>query len=310
MQAARIHGYGAPAAIMLEEIDAPIPNAGEVLLKVKAAGVGNWDALIRSGRSGLTLSLPLTLGAEVAGTIATVAGATSLQLKAEDAVYGSTNALFIGAYAEYAVCSTDMVARKPESHSWAEAASLPVAAVTAWQMVVEHAQVTSGQTVVVHGAAGNVGALAVQIARTREAHVIGTIHNAGDEALMRTLGVTDVLRNEGDSSGLSGAADAVIDTVGGPSQASLVSLLKPGGILVSSVSKPDAGLIARQRARGAYFIVRVTAAALSEIAKLLQAGRLKTRVGGVMPLADARIAHEMLDGTRPRPGGKIVLSLE
>ena len=76
------------------------------------------------------------------------------------------------------------------------------------------------------------------------------------------------------------------------------------------MSRPEAGLIARQRARGAYFIVRVTAAALSEIAKLLQAGRLKTWVGGVMPLADARIAHEMLDGTRPRPGGKIVLSLE
>jgi len=203
-----------------------------------------------------------------------------------------------------------MLAPKPEGLSRVEAASLPVAAATAWQMIVDHAGVIPGQTVVVQGAAGNVGALAVQVALYRGARVIGAIHHERDEEPVRALGVAELLRDEDDFERRAGAADAVIDTVGGRSQRLLFSLLKPGGILVSSVKQPDTALAAGHGIRVDYFIVDVTAMTLLEVRGLVEAGRLLTRVGTVLPLADARIAHEMLEGTRPRPGGKIVLSLE
>ena len=310
MRAARIHAYGPPASIVLENLDAPKPGAGAVTVRVSAAGVGNWDALIRSGRSGLALSLPLTLGAEVAGVIESVPATSAAHMIPGDAVYGSTNSLFIGGYAQYATCSADMLARKPRQLSPVEAASLPVAAVTAWQMVIEHARLAAGQTVVVHGAAGNVGALATQIARSRGARVIGTIHREDDAKELRALGVTELLRNEADFARLARAADVVIDTVGGRSQTSLVPLVKPAGILVSSVSQPDAALAASAQIRTDYFIARVSTAVLGEISKLVEAGAVQTRIGVQMPLDEVRLAHQMLDGVLRRPRGKIVLTLD
>jgi len=296
----------------VEQVASAPPGPGEALVRVGAAGVGNWDALVRSGRSGLDLSLPLTLGAEVAGAIEAVAAAPAdgLNLEPGEAVYGSTNSLFTAGYAELALCRVDMLTRRPPGLTAVDAASLPVAAAMAWQMIVEHARVMSGQTVVVQGAAGNVGALAVQIARSRGADVVGTVRSAADEATVRELGATDVIRSQADFSRLTRRADVVVDTVGGPSQSLLFPLLVPGGLLVSSVSRPDAALAARVDARVDYFITRVTAAALEEITKLVQSGRLRTRIGATMPLSEVRIAHEMLDGLLPRPQGKIVLSLQ
>ena len=163
LRAARIHGFGPPATIKLEELDFPIAGPGEVLVKMEAAGVGNWDAWVRDGRSWLAHSLPLTLGAEVAGTIASLGQGAPLRFAVGECVYGATNSLFTGGYADYVVCSSDMLATRPEGLTSAEAATLPVAGVTAWQMVVERAEVATGQTVVVRGAAGNVGAFAAQI---------------------------------------------------------------------------------------------------------------------------------------------------
>jgi NADPH:quinone reductase-like Zn-dependent oxidoreductase len=203
-----------------------------------------------------------------------------------------------------------MLAPKPQGLTPAQAASLPVAAVMAWQMVVEHARVAAGQTVVVHGAAGNVGAFAVQIARARGARVTGTVRQEKDEETVRALGATEVIRNQADYARFARGADVVIDTVGGRSQPALFSLVRSGGCLVSSVSRPDQALAVEAQSRVDYFIASVTTTALYEITKLLQAGRLRARVGATLPLGDARVAHEMLDGTRPRPGGKIVLSVD
>jgi NADPH:quinone reductase-like Zn-dependent oxidoreductase len=180
----------------------------------------------------------------------------------------------------------------------------------AWQMVAEHARVAAGQTVVVHGAAGNVGAFAVQIACARGARVTGTVRVEKDEETVRALGATDVIRNQGDYARSARGAEVVIDTVGGRSQAALFSLVKSGGLLVSSVSRPDRALALEAQIRVDYFIAAVTTAALGEITKLIDAGQLRARVGVTLPLRDARVAHEMLEGTRPRPDGKIVLDIE
>jgi NADPH:quinone reductase-like Zn-dependent oxidoreductase len=152
-----VHRFGPPEVIVLEDIAPPAPGAGDVLVRVKAAGVGPWDAWVRSGRSALPQPLPLTLGADLAGVVVTVRpGVTSVA--PGDAVFGVTNARFTGSHADYAIASAAMIARQPATLADVDAASIPVVAVTAWQALFEQAKVARGQTVLVHGAAGSVGA--------------------------------------------------------------------------------------------------------------------------------------------------------
>jgi NADPH:quinone reductase-like Zn-dependent oxidoreductase len=308
MTAARIHRFGPPNVITLERIDVPEPQDQEVLVCVHAAGVGHWDALIRMGTSGLPLSLPLTLGAEVSGVVVRV-GANVTAFHQGDEVFGVTHTSFIEGYADYAVVSAKMIAKKPSNLSHIEPASVPVVAVTAWQMLFDHARLSDGQTVFVHGGAGNVGAFAVQLARRSKARVIASVH--GDDAdYVRALGADEVVRTPSSRLAEFGqCADAVIDTVGGPTQDQLFSLANPGGIVVSVVSPPNPQLAQQYGLRSDYFIVDVSAAQLARLADMLDAKDLVTCVGTVLPLAEARAAHEMLAGERPHKRGKIVLRI-
>ena len=305
MRAARVYEYGTPQDIVTEVLDLPVAASGEILVRVKASGVGNWDALVRSGRSGLALTLPLTLGAEVAGRVEMVGNGTKTSLNPGDAVYGATNSLFVGGYADYAVCAESMLAQRKSQLTDIEAASLPVAAVMAWQMI-ERAQAARGQTVVIHGAAGNVGAFAVQIARSFGVRVIGTVRTRASENRVRELGADEVITSES-AARFAKKADIVLDTVGGRLQSLLFGLVKPHGVIVSSVSPPDPARAAQDGVRADYFITQVNTASLNKITSLVEAGKIKTRVGATLQLSEARLAHEMLDGTRPRPVGKIVL---
>ena len=158
MMAWRVHEFGPPNVMKFEKVLRPNPGPSEVLVKVEAAGVGPWDGWIRAGKSVLPQPLPLTLGSDLSGEIVSVGSGVS-DLRGEDQVYGVTNPRFIGAYAEYAVASAAMVSMKPTSLTHIEAASVPVIAVTAWQGLFDQAQLKAGQTVLIHGAAGNVGAM-------------------------------------------------------------------------------------------------------------------------------------------------------
>src|ERR1700744_6049594 len=157
MMAWRVHEFGPPDVMRFERVQVPSPGPGEVLVKVAAAGVGPWDGWIRAGKSALPQPLPLTPGSDLSGEIVAVGPAVS-DLRAADQVYGVTNPRFIGAYAEFAVAAATMIAKKPRSVSFVQAASVPVSAVTAWQALFDSARLEAGQTVVIHGAAGNVGA--------------------------------------------------------------------------------------------------------------------------------------------------------
>src|SRR5262249_13709456 len=148
--AARVHRFGPPEVIALERIGVPEPQGEEALVRVHAAGVGNWDALARAGTIASPEMLPLTLGAEISGVVEKV-GAGVTDLRPGDEVFGLTNASFLGGYAEYAVARQKTIARKPRTLSHIEAASVPVVAVTAWQMLFDHAHVSEGQRVLVHG---------------------------------------------------------------------------------------------------------------------------------------------------------------
>jgi NADPH:quinone reductase-like Zn-dependent oxidoreductase len=273
-----------------------------VLVRVKAAGVGPWDAWVRSGTSKIQQQLPLTPGADLAGIVERAG--TGTPFSRGDEVYGVTNGEFVGAYAEFALAT--VLARKPATIGFVEAASIPVVASTAWQMLFEHGTVDSTKRVLVHGGAGNVGAYAVQMARDIAREVIATALPE-DVDYVHSLGahhVIDVRSTPFESEAKE--LDVVIDTVGGDTLVRSFAVLKPGGVLVSSVSVPDQELATRHQVRGVFFLVKVTTEGLTRIAGMIDEGRLSTCVGEVLALRDARIAHEMLAG-RSHRRGKIIL---
>ena len=306
MKAARVLRFGPPNVITHEDMPQPQPAAGQLLVRVKAAGVGDWDALIREGKVRLQ-PLPLILGSELAGTVAAI-GADVSGFNLGDEVYGATNEQFSGAYAEYALASARRIAPKPKTLSFIEAASAPIVTVTAWQMLFEYAHVTAGQTVLIHGAAGNVGAYAVQLAKQAGLHVVATAGSV-DLDYVRGLGAETVVdyKTERFEESLTGV-DVVLDTVGGDTQQQSLRVLRPGGILVSVVSPVPEATQTRYGVRAAYFYVDVMTARLNTITELFDSAKLVTDVGTVLPLEDARLAHEMLGGA-PHKRGKIVLSI-
>jgi NADPH:quinone reductase-like Zn-dependent oxidoreductase len=226
-----------------------------------------------------------------------------------DQVYGVTNPQFVGAYAECALASAEMVSSKPSLISHAEAASVPVVAVTAWQALFDQAQLKAGQTVVIQGAAGSVGSYAVQLARRAGLQTIATAAT-DDVALVRDLGANAVIDYQTQRFEQQvHEADAVIDLVGGETQSRSFQVLRRGGKLISAVSEPDRQLAERHGVDCSFFLVNVTTRHLAKIARLIDDGKLRTKVGAVLPLAQAREAHLMLERLRPRPKGKIVLAV-
>ena len=308
MTAWRVHQFGPPEVMRFERVPRPKPGPGEILVKVEAAGVGPWDGWIRAGNSALPQPLPLTLGSDLSGEIVTVGPGVS-ELRVGDQVYGVTNPQFTGAYAEYALASAEMVSSKPASLTHVEAASVPVISVTAWQALFDHAQLKAGQTVLIHGAAGNVGSYAVQLARRVDVQTIATV-STDDIPAVRKLGANTVIdyRTQRFEEEVRDA-DAVIDLVGGETQNRSFQVLRRGGKLISAVSRPDQHRAESHGVDAAFFLVNVTSQYLAEIARLIDGGELTTSVGAILPLADARQAHLMLERVRPQPKGKIVLAV-
>ena len=306
MKAARVLQFGPPSVITNLDLPRPEPDAGQLLVRVKAAGVGNWDALVREGKLP-NENLPLTLGYELAGIVEAIGTGVS-GFEVGDEVYGATNEQLTGAYAEYALPSSRMIAQKPRTLSFIEAGSAPIGTVTAWQMLFDYAHAAPGQTVLVHGAAGNVGAYAVQLAKLSDLHVIATAASA-DLDYVRGLGAEKVMDFKKEQfEEPSNGVDIVLDTVGGETQERSLRALKPGGILVSIVSPVPEETQKQYGIRAAYFYVDVTTARLNKISELFDSGKLATNVGTVLPLEQARAAHEMLGGESHKHG-KIVLSI-
>jgi NADPH:quinone reductase-like Zn-dependent oxidoreductase len=307
MKAARILQFGPPSVIVTDDLERPKPGAGQLLVHVKAAGVGPWDALIREGKSAVSPAPPLILGSDLSGIVAEIGPGVS-DFKVGDEVYGSTNEGFVGAYAEYALASAAMMAPKPRRLNFLEAASAPVVAVTAWQMLFDYAHAQAGQTVLIHGAAGNVGAYAVQLARNAGLNVIATA-SANDLKYVQSLGANLVLdyhlaRFEDSAH----EVDIVIDTVGGTTRDRSFRVLKPGGILISVVSPVSEETAKQYGVRAVFFYVEVTTVRLKHLTELFDSGKLVPSVGTVLPLSQARAAHDMLAGA-PHDRGKIVLKI-
>lgn len=301
MKAVRIHRFGPPDVVLVDDVPLSSPGQDEVLVRVAAAGVGPWDAIIREGRSKVSPQPPLTLGSDLAGSIEAVGPAVTA-FKVGDEVYGVTNPQFCGAQAEYAVASAGMIAPKPKSLNNLDAASAPVIAVTAYQMLFEYAAAKPGDTVMITGAAGNVGAYAVQLALQAGVRVVA-IARPGNDPMLRGLGVQRIVDSDGTET--LPQVEAVLDTVGGHTVERCVNAIKPGGKLVSVVSHSEPK---RRDIQSIFFYAEVTTARLQTLSKRFDDGSISARTGSILPLAEARLAHDMLAGTPHKPG-KIMLQV-
>jgi NADPH:quinone reductase-like Zn-dependent oxidoreductase len=301
MKAVRIERYGGEEVMELVEVERPKPDAGQVLVKVSAAAVNPVDWKIRDGLGELFgMKPPLILGCEVAGTVETGSG----NLAAGDEVYGYLG-MHSGGYAEYAAAPASEFVRKPEQVDFDTAASVPVGALTAWQGIFDLGKLTSGQRILITGASGAVGTMAVQLAKAKGAHVIG-LASGKNEEFVRQLGADEFIdyrkaKFEDEIRDL----DVVFDTVGGETQERAFQILRRGGFLVSTVSPPSAKKAEEFSVTVAMVQMMPNPAQLAEINQLLESGKLKVRVATVLPLSKFKEALRL--SASGHADGKIIL---
>jgi NADPH:quinone reductase-like Zn-dependent oxidoreductase len=305
MKAVRIHTYGDANVLVYEDSPRPVPEAGEVLIRVHAAAINSIDCKIRAGclQNWWNYALPLIPGWDFSGVIAALGdGVTQWQIG--DAVYALIDFTRDGAYADYVIAEASEIAAKPAAISHVQAAAIPLVGLTAWQALLNVANLSAGQTILIHGAAGGVGSFAVQLAKLRNAQVIGTASSKFD--FLHKLGIDHVIDYQ--SIRFEKAiqnVDVVLDTQGGSVQERSWQVLKSSGILVSVVSQPSREIAVTAGKRGAVVWVKPDVSQLTEIAQLIDAGQIQPIVETVLPLSEARRAHEQMQ-QRHRLG-KIVL---
>lgn len=301
---------GGPEVLTVAELDRPVPGPTEVLVRVHAAAVNPVDWKVRAG-GGVLGTPPFILGWDVSGVVAATGPGVTLW-QPGDEVFGMPRfPRQAGAYAEYVTAPARHFARKPAGIDHVQAAALPLAGLTAWQTLVDTADVQPGQRVLIHAAAGGVGHLAVQIAKARGAHVIGTARAAKHD-LVRALGADEVIDyTTTDFADRAHDVDVVLDTVGGDYAPRSLRVLRAGGVLVTIVSRPpDDDLSAAAKALGVramFALVEPDRAGMQAIAALVEAKHLHAEIQAVLPLERAGEAHRLSEAGRTT--GKIVLAV-
>ncbi len=310
MKAVRLHKFGGPEELVYEDAPKPEPKDGQVLIKVAAAGINPIDWKVGEGimEQMAKHTLPLIPGGDVAGTVEALGtGVTAFAVG--EAVFAMGDSRGDGAYAEYVALPADTLCPKPSSVDFTAAASIPLAGTTAWQALTEQANLQSGQTILIHGAGGAVGAFAVQFAKVKGAKVIATA-TGGDIAYVRGLGADVVVDYKTEKfEDAAHEVDAVLDTIGGDTQARSWATLHDGGILVTTVGAVNEPSDASARGvQGKPFGAHPEGTVLAEIARLVDAGKVKTRVGATFPLSEAKQAQEQAKSGHTQ--GKVVLEIK
>jgi len=302
MKAITIHEFGGPEVLKYEDIPAPHPGSGEILVKVIAAGVNPIDWKIRRGLIG-EISFPMTMGLDVAGVVDTL-GEGEVFFHPGEKVFAKVS-IGQGGYAEYTVVNSTQAARKPNSIGFVESAAIPTAGLAAWQSLFDIAGLKKGQSVLIHGAAGGVGTFAVQFARWKGAYIIGTA-SGGNEQFLKSIGADEVIDYKNQRfEDLVGNLDVVLDTIGGDTFERSWDVLKPGGFLVTTVASIPEGTPEKYGVRAKTLMTRSDGKELAQIAAIIDEQQIKPIVTTVLPLKDARKAHEMSESRHTR--GKIVL---
>lgn len=311
MRIVRQRSLGPPNVLEVTEVARPEPGPTEVLVRVAAAGVNPVDWKTRT-RGNMLGSPPFTVGWDVAGVVAAV-GMGVTRFAVGDRVFGMPRfPRQAAAYAEYVTSPSRQLAPIPDSLSDVEAAALPLAALTAWQALVDTAHVTGGQRVLIQAAAGGVGHLAVQIAKAAGAYVIGTARSA-NHGFITELGVDEAIDYTRQDVGATVRdIDVVLDLVGGETGLGSLPVLRDGGLLISVPSSSDLESLrqaAGDRVRVTGILVEPDRTGLEAIAALVQGGALRVHVARTFPLGDAARAHEV--GERGETGGgKLVLTID
>lgn len=293
---------GDVSVLEVAEVAKPVPGPGQVLVKVGAAAVNPVDTYVRAGVFPALGEPPFTLGWDVAGTVEQ-AGEGVRGFAAGDEVYGLlTFPGTGGGYAEYAVVNASDLARRPSWLTVEQAGALPMVALTAWQSLVGRGGVSAGQRVLVHAAAGGVGHVAVQIAKARGAHVIGTA-SAAKHDFLRSLGVDEVIDYRNADFTEIEPVDVVLDAIGGEYAERSAKVLGPGGVLVSIIPLNPGFDVDRAAELGIRF--ELFADLVASGADLAALPQLKVQLDHVVPLADVAKAHELVESGRTT--GKVVL---
>jgi NADPH:quinone reductase-like Zn-dependent oxidoreductase len=307
MKAVRIHEFGGPGVMRIDTVDPPQPGRDELLLRMHAASTNPVDYKMRAGMYPPVSrdKLPVVLGRDVSGVVER-AGPGVQSFRQGDGVFAML-APDRGAFAEFVIVKESETAPKPTHLSHAQAAAVPLAALTAWQGLIEHGGLSAGQCVLIHGGAGGVGHFAIQIAKAKGATVATTV-SGGDMEFARQLGADQAIDYEAHKfEELVRDVDVVFDLVAGETQERSWGVLKRGGILVSTLGRPPEDEASQYGVRAAGFMARPNGSQLAEIGRLIDAGKIRPVVAAIFPLAEAQDAERRLE--QHHVSGKIVLEL-
>ena len=304
MKAVLVHQYGGPEELKYEETADPVMNPDDVLIKIYATSVNPVDWKIRKGQRSNAARFPLILGRDVSGVIEKV-GASVTNFQPGDEVYANPDISRPGTYAEYVAVRASEIALKPVTIGHELAAAIPLAGLTAWQGLFDHGELKAGQKILIHGAAGGVGNMAVQLAKWKGAYVIGTA-SAKNISFLKDLGADEVIDYESeDFSEKLKDLDVVFDTIGGEVQAKSLQVLKPGGILVSTVGIQDEAALKAKGIRGAQYMTHPSADNLQALTQLVDTDKIRPIVSSIFPLKEIEEADRISEGGHTR--GKVVL---
>ena len=301
MKAVRIHEFGGPEVLRYEDVPIPQPDKGEIRVKVIASGVNPVDWKIRKGF--IKLPLPMTMGFDISGIVDAI-GPKVDKFHLGDQIFAKESPPH-GGYAEYTLVNDSHAALKPKSMGFIEAAAIPTAGLTAWQMLFDMAGLKSGQIVLIHGAAGGVGNFALQFAKWKGAYTIGTA-SGGNMQFLKSLGADEVVDYKAlKFEDVVHDVDVVIDTIGGDTFDRSWGVLKPGGFLVTTVADVQEGAAEAHGVHARRISHQANGGELAQIAKIIDENFVKPVVTMVLPLIEARKAQELSESQHTR--GKIVL---
>ena len=309
MKAAQISQYGDASVVKINEVEKPKAGEGQVLIEVYASSINPFDTTVRNGYvKAMMPELPATLGGDVAGIVVEV-GEGVTDFKVGDKVYGQASVVGknSGAFAEYAATAVGQVAKAPDNLDFNQAAALPLVGVSALQALIQHLNLQAGQKIFIHGGAGGIGSHAIQIAKHIGAYVATTATGEGIDHV-KNLGADEVIDYKTDDFAKLKSFDAVFDTVGGDDFSKALDVLKPGGMAVSMIAKPDEGKAKELGVTALMQGTNVTTEALDRLRELVEAGAVKPQVGKIFPLEQVKDAFEAREsGQVP---GKVVLQIK
>lgn len=310
MKAAQIEEYGDASVVRINEITVPTVEPGKVLVEVHASSINPFDTTVREGymKENIPLDLPVTLGGDIAGVVTEV-GENVTGVAPGDKVYGQANVVAgnSGAFAEFALTSAGQLAKMPNNLDFQQAASLPLVGVSAWQALTQHIQLQAGQKVFIHGGAGGIGSIAIQIAKHLGAFV--AVSATGDGiGFVKQLGADQVIDHQADDfTKVLSDFDAVFDTTPGQEFTKSLVILKPGGIAVSMLSEADAAAAEKHGVTAITQSTKVTTEALDALRNLIEGGIVTSQVDKVLPLEQIQEAFRARESGNVR--GKVVVSI-